>query len=365
MVKNSQPKFQSVYDYLVRGIESGFYRPETRFPSERKLAEKLNVNVATVRRAFRDLITSGVVEKRVGDGTYLTRGGGTANGAEYVNIVLSNYQGDTQDEIAELALEEGARRNLRCRIVRLGSEEMAMFVRTAIRFRQPTMVLGDDLLTAATIRDIAGNAWLFAVLANRLDQLGIPSVIGDRRDAELVEPVGENREEPCVAGDVPDGRGGQQIVAEHHGRLAETDRGADEHRHLLAAEPDDAAAEVSPRPLFEREFGDLVLGVALIVRKHDVDVLRTVRRAAAAGQVGAVPDPFFDHAAGDEVAEGAPDGRDVHIQFFRQLPLRRKPRFGPVETRFDAAHEIIVHGLKFRLTVLYHDCSVPSGLICN
>ena len=179
MVKNSQPKFQSVYDYLVRGIESGFYRPETRFPSERKLAEKLNVNVATVRRAFRDLITSGVVEKRVGDGTYLTRGGGTANGAEYVNIVLSNYQGDTQDEIAELALEEGARRNLRCRIVRLGSEEMAMFVRTAIRFRQPTMVLGDDLLTAATIRDIAGNAWLFAVLANRLDQLGIPSVIGD------------------------------------------------------------------------------------------------------------------------------------------------------------------------------------------
>ena len=54
-----------------------------------------------------------------------------------------------------------------------------MFVRTAIRFRQPTMVLGDDLLTAATIRDIAGNAWLFAVLANRLDQLGIPSVIGD------------------------------------------------------------------------------------------------------------------------------------------------------------------------------------------
>lgn len=92
MVKNSQPKFQSVYDYLVRGIESGFYRPETRLPSERKLAEKLNVNVATVRRAFRDLITSGVVEKRIGDGTYLTRGGGIANGAEYVNIVLSNYQ---------------------------------------------------------------------------------------------------------------------------------------------------------------------------------------------------------------------------------------------------------------------------------
>lgn len=179
MVKNSQPKFQSVYDYLVRGIESGLYRPDTRFPSERKLAGKLNVNVATVRRAFRDLITGGVVEKRVGDGTYLIRGGGAADNAECVNIVLSNYQGETQNEIAELALEEGARRNLRCRIVRLGGEEMAMFVRAAIRFRQPTMVLGDGLSTAATLRDIAGSARLFVILANRLDQLGIPSVIGD------------------------------------------------------------------------------------------------------------------------------------------------------------------------------------------
>ena len=54
-----------------------------------------------------------------------------------------------------------------------------MFIRTAIRFRQPTMVLGDDLLNDTAIREIAGSSWLFAVLANRLDQLGVPSVIGD------------------------------------------------------------------------------------------------------------------------------------------------------------------------------------------
>ena len=178
MVKNPQPKFQAVYDYLVNGIESGFYHPDARFPSERKLAEKLNVNVSTVRRAFRDLIAGGIVEKRVGDGTYLINGG-LKNTVEQVNIVLSNYQGEIHNEIAELAFEEGRKRNLHCRLVRIGNEEITMFIRTAIRFRQPTMVLGDGLLTDTAIRDIAANGWLFAVLANRLDQLGIPSVIGD------------------------------------------------------------------------------------------------------------------------------------------------------------------------------------------
>ena len=52
MEKQQQLKFQVVYDYLVHGIESGIFCPETRFPSERKLAEKLCVNVSTVRRAF-------------------------------------------------------------------------------------------------------------------------------------------------------------------------------------------------------------------------------------------------------------------------------------------------------------------------
>ena len=178
MEKQPQLKFQVVYDYLVRGIESGIFCPETRFPSERKLAEKLRVNVSTVRRAFRDLIAGGVVEKRVGDGTYLIHGG-AADAAGQVNIVISNYPGEAQNEIAELAFEEGRRRGLLCRIVRLGSEETTMFIRTAIRFRQPTMVLGDDLLNDTAIREIAGSSWLFAVLANRLDQLGVPSVIGD------------------------------------------------------------------------------------------------------------------------------------------------------------------------------------------
>lgn len=171
----SRHKFQAVYDYLVDGIESGRYRSARRLPSERILAEELEVNVATVRRAFRDLVGSGVIEKRVGDGTYLTG----IRDATCINVVISDYQGEFQERIAELAQAECDRQKLNCRIVRLGSGEVAMFVRTAIQLRQPSLLLGDGLLGPAVIQEIASAAWLFAVLANRLDQKGIPSVIGD------------------------------------------------------------------------------------------------------------------------------------------------------------------------------------------
>ncbi len=178
-INERQMKFQAVYDYLLRGIESGFYQPDRRLPSERALAEKLEVNVSTIRRAFRDLITGGIVEKRIGDGTYLCEQQITKDQKKYVNILLSSYDGAAQDEIAEIALAEGARRNIRCRVIRLHGEEILPFVRTAICFRQPTMVLGDGILSEAAIREIAKAPYLFAVLANRLDHLGVPSVIGD------------------------------------------------------------------------------------------------------------------------------------------------------------------------------------------
>ena len=65
------PKYRQVFDYLAEAIEAGVFVPDRRMPSERRLAEELAVNVATVRRAFRDLIAGGIVEKRVGDGTYV------------------------------------------------------------------------------------------------------------------------------------------------------------------------------------------------------------------------------------------------------------------------------------------------------
>lgn len=48
-------------------------RPDDRLPPERDLAERLGVNRATVRAAVRSLEQRGLVERRVGSGTYVTK----------------------------------------------------------------------------------------------------------------------------------------------------------------------------------------------------------------------------------------------------------------------------------------------------
>lgn len=171
-------KHRQVFDYLCEAIEAGIFVPGRRLPSERMLAEELEVNVATVRRAFRDLIAGGVVEKRVGDGTYIcVRPKGPRE--NIINFILSNYEGDVQRELVKLAVEEGKRLGVGCRISYAGSADLVMQIRTFLRFRQPTVILGDSSIGEEAIREIGRAPGLFVVIANRLDHLGIPSVIGN------------------------------------------------------------------------------------------------------------------------------------------------------------------------------------------
>ena len=171
-------KHRQVFDYLCEAIEAGIFVPGRRLPSERMLAEELEVNVATVRRAFRDLIAGGVVEKRVGDGTYIcVRPKGPRE--NIINFILSNYEGDVQRELVKLAVEEGKRLGVGCRISYAGSADLVMQIRTFLRFRQPTVILGDSSIGEEVIREIGRAPGLFVVIANRLDHLGIPSVIGN------------------------------------------------------------------------------------------------------------------------------------------------------------------------------------------
>lgn len=172
------PKYRQVFDYLAGAIEAGVFVPDRRMPSERRLAEELAVNVATVRRAFRDLIAGGIVEKRVGDGTYVLPRPVSPN-ENRINLMLSNYEGDTQHELAGLAVRECERLHIACRICCAGKADLAMQLRSFVRFRQPTVILGDTSVGAEAIREMEKAPELFVVIANRLDHLGIPSVVGN------------------------------------------------------------------------------------------------------------------------------------------------------------------------------------------
>jgi len=56
---------------LLAQLLSGQIAPGTRLPSERQLAESLDVGRSTVREALKALDVLGIIDSRLGDGTYL------------------------------------------------------------------------------------------------------------------------------------------------------------------------------------------------------------------------------------------------------------------------------------------------------
>jgi GntR family transcriptional repressor for pyruvate dehydrogenase complex len=73
-VLTSRPRESAVADIarqLLTQLLSGRIPPGTRLPSERRLAESLQVGRSTIREALKALDVLGIIEVRQGDGTYL------------------------------------------------------------------------------------------------------------------------------------------------------------------------------------------------------------------------------------------------------------------------------------------------------
>jgi GntR family transcriptional regulator len=65
------PFYRQIVDQLAGLIRSGELPPNTRLPSFRELAPQLLVSLITVRRAYADLETAGLIVCRQGQGTFV------------------------------------------------------------------------------------------------------------------------------------------------------------------------------------------------------------------------------------------------------------------------------------------------------
>jgi len=72
------PLKEQVVRELTRLIESGTLQSDARLPSERELAERMQVSRSTVREAVQFLAALGLVEIRHGSGTFVRTSGGEA-----------------------------------------------------------------------------------------------------------------------------------------------------------------------------------------------------------------------------------------------------------------------------------------------
>lgn len=68
-----QKKYLDVKEYLLKQIQSGVYKEDAPIPPERELAASLGVNRMTLRRAVEELMYEGLLIRKKGSGTFLTK----------------------------------------------------------------------------------------------------------------------------------------------------------------------------------------------------------------------------------------------------------------------------------------------------
>jgi DNA-binding LacI/PurR family transcriptional regulator len=68
------PKYRQIYDALKQAIASGTYQQGQRLPSEAELVKTFGASRLTVNRALRELQLGGVIDRRVGSGSYVRSG---------------------------------------------------------------------------------------------------------------------------------------------------------------------------------------------------------------------------------------------------------------------------------------------------
>ena len=66
-----KPKYQRMVERLEAGIGAGQWNPGDRLPSNRELAVKFGVTIGTVSKAMSEAVRRGILETRVGSGTYI------------------------------------------------------------------------------------------------------------------------------------------------------------------------------------------------------------------------------------------------------------------------------------------------------
>jgi len=69
--ESTKPVFLQIEHHLEEMIRTGELRTHSRLPSERQLADKLDISRGTVKKAYENLVTRGLLQVRKGSGYYV------------------------------------------------------------------------------------------------------------------------------------------------------------------------------------------------------------------------------------------------------------------------------------------------------
>lgn len=80
--------YEEAVDQIKKQITNGTWKPGARIPSERELAEQLGIGRPSIREALRVLEVMGLIEIRLGQGTFIARGDGSKKHQQLLEDML-------------------------------------------------------------------------------------------------------------------------------------------------------------------------------------------------------------------------------------------------------------------------------------
>jgi len=113
-VRNAKKKSTRVVQEILSALSNDVYRPRDKLPPERVLAGEMKVSRACIREALSALKVLGLVESKVGDGTYVLPGG--SENRELLQVLFSARRENDLLDIWE------ARAEIEAVIVKLATE---------------------------------------------------------------------------------------------------------------------------------------------------------------------------------------------------------------------------------------------------
>lgn len=102
--ESDKPRYLAIADAISEGIRNGRLEPSDRLPPQRKLARRLDIDFTTVARGYVEAQKRGLIESRVGQGTFVRVGAKRRHGpiARHPEIVDLSMNLPPEPDDAEL-----------------------------------------------------------------------------------------------------------------------------------------------------------------------------------------------------------------------------------------------------------------------
>ncbi len=181
----TRAKHEIVRDTLTQSLRAGDFEVGRRLPGDKELAARFGVSYMTARKAVNELVEASLLERRIGDGTYVRAGSQRRLSTTTLNLICTAYEGSTTKRFLQIAGEAAQELGWRSHVIRTHSDHEIGALR-AIQEGELCLVLADDELFQGPLnKAIRATNGSTVVLGARMDEFSVPSVLGD--DARAVE----------------------------------------------------------------------------------------------------------------------------------------------------------------------------------